>query len=76
MTIENILYIIILERLFDYATKGAGIMTQNEMELLNLIRDSDDPERAMQVAVEIICQYIEQPLSCQAQAAACLPAPV
>ena len=48
-------------------------MTNNEKELLNIIRQSPDPERAMQVAVEIICQYIERPLSCQEQAAACLP---
>lgn len=51
-------------------------MTQNELELLNLIRASDDPEQALLVAVEIICHYIEPPLSCLTQAAACLPEPV
>ena len=51
-------------------------MTANEMELLNMIRQSDDPVRAMQVAVEIICQYIGQPLSCQEPIAADLQAQV
>lgn len=51
-------------------------MTHNEMELVKLIRESDDPERAMQVAIEIICQYIGQPLSCPEPAVACLPVPV
>ena len=51
-------------------------MTQNEIELLNMIRESEDPERAIQVAIEIICQYIELPLSYPEPAAACLPAPV
>ena len=50
-------------------------MTRNEIELVELIRGSDDPERAVQVAIEIISQYIGQPLSCPEQAAACLPEP-
>ena len=50
-------------------------MTENELELLNLVRECENPERAMQIAIEIICQYIERPLSCPEPAAACLPAP-
>lgn len=50
-------------------------MTEHEVELLKLIRECENPERAMQVAIEIICQYIELPLSCQEPSAACLPAP-
>ena len=50
-------------------------MTQNEMELATLIRESDDPEHAMKVAIEIICQYIGLPLSCPEQAAACPQVP-
>lgn len=48
-------------------------MTPNEIELLNIIRESEDPERAMQVAIEIICQYLKQPESFESQAVACLP---
>lgn len=51
-------------------------MTNNELELLNMIRQASDPAKAMQVAVEIICQYIEQPLSCSKPSAAGLPAQV
>lgn len=50
-------------------------MTENELELLKLVRECENPERAMQAAIEIICQYIEQPLSFEEQAAACLQAP-
>lgn len=67
--------ILVIERLFANATREARIMTENEMELVTMIRESDDPERAVQVAIEIICQYIGQPLSCPEPAAACLPAP-
>lgn len=49
-------------------------MTHNEMELVKLIREHSDPEQAMRIAVEIISQYIERPLSCSEPAAACPPA--
>ena len=49
-------------------------MTANEMELLNMIRQSDDPVRAMQVAVDIICQYIGQHESFEGPSAADLQA--
>ena len=48
-------------------------MTQNELDLLNLIHASNNPEQALLVAVEIICHYIEPPLSCLTPAAADLP---
>lgn len=50
-------------------------MTQNEMELVTLIRESDDPEHAIKVAIEIICQYIGLHESCPEQAAACPQVP-
>lgn len=49
-------------------------MTENEMELLKLIRENTDPERALQIATEIICQYIGQRESCPEQELVCLPA--
>ena len=33
-------------------------MTENEMELIRLIRESKDPAKAMVAAVEIICQFL------------------
>lgn len=36
-------------------------MTNNEIELLELIRNSDNPEQAIVTAVEIILSYISNP---------------
>lgn len=35
-------------------------MTEREQELLTLIRDSDDPEKALCTAVDIILSYLTQ----------------
>ena len=40
--------------------KGTGTMTKNELELLNIIRTSDNPQQATMIAIDIICQYIRQ----------------
>lgn len=34
-------------------------MSENELVLINMIRESEDPVKAMAIAVEIICQYID-----------------
>ena len=33
-------------------------MTKNELELLDIIRSSDNPQQATMTAIDIICQYI------------------
>ena len=33
-------------------------MTKNEQELMNVIRTSDNPNQAMMIALDIMCQYI------------------
>lgn len=33
-------------------------MTQNELELLNLIREHNNPEQALITAIEIIVEYL------------------
>jgi hypothetical protein len=38
-------------------------MTQNEQELLDIIRTNENPQKALMTAIDIICQYIKQPLS-------------
>ena len=38
-------------------------MTRNEYELMYLIRTNDNPQQALMTALDIICQYIKQPLS-------------
>jgi hypothetical protein len=35
-------------------------MTNNELELLNLIRESDNPEQALCTAIDTIIKYLEQ----------------
>lgn len=34
-------------------------MTENEQHLLRIIRDSEQPEKALQIAISIIIQFIE-----------------
>jgi hypothetical protein len=35
-------------------------MTENEIMLLNLIRNHPNPEQALLIAIEIICKHLEQ----------------
>ena len=35
-------------------------MTENELKLLNLIREHNHPDRAMEVAITTICWYLMQ----------------
>jgi hypothetical protein len=35
-------------------------MTRNELELLNMIRDHDNPEIALETALDTIISYLEQ----------------
>lgn len=35
-------------------------MTKNEKELLDLVRGSNDPERALVTAVQIITEFVKQ----------------
>lgn len=46
-------------------------MTNNEIELLNLIRESDDPTQALNVAIEIIISYLKQPESFEVPSPVC-----
>jgi hypothetical protein len=45
-------------------------MTENERELINLIRENDYPEKALTKAVETILAYLKQRGSFQEQASA------
>lgn len=35
-------------------------MSKNEIELLNIIRENDNPEQAMLIAVDIITTFLKQ----------------
>jgi hypothetical protein len=34
-------------------------MTKNELELINIIRNSGDPEKALQTATSVILEYLQ-----------------
>lgn len=48
-------------------------MSENEMELLGMIREHDDPEKALAVAVDVITDFLKQLQSSEAPTAACPP---
>ena len=50
-------------------------MAYNENDVINKIRGSKDPDRAMQIATEIILDYLMQRESSQLQSAALLQEP-
>ena len=55
--------------------KGIGKMAYNENDVIKKIRESRDPDRAMQIATEIILDYLMQRESSQLQSADPLPEP-
>ena len=48
-------------------------MTENEKELIKLIRENDNPEQALMTAAVIILGFLKQHESSEEQALACLP---
>ena len=40
--------------------EGGSSMTENEKELIRIIRSSNDPAKAMEIAIEIICQFLQE----------------
>ena len=47
-------------------------MTANEIELIKLIRENDNPEQALSTAVDIILLFLVQQQSFEVQAVVCL----
>ena len=47
-------------------------MTNNEKELISIIRENDKPEQALEVAVKVITDFLRQHESSEGQAAVCL----
>jgi hypothetical protein len=45
------------------SVKEYKIMTENEIKLLEVIRNSTDPKKAILTAIEIILEFLEQPQS-------------
>ncbi len=51
-------------------------MTENEKELINLIRENDNPSQALMTAAVIVLGYLKQHGSSEVQAAVAPPARV
>ena len=49
-------------------------MTENEKELIKLIRENDNPEQALMTATAIILDFLKQHESYQEASVACLQA--
>ena len=49
-------------------------MTNNERELLNIIREDENPARAVAITIDIILSFLEQHESSQLQEPVCLQA--
>ncbi len=47
-------------------------MTENEMELINMIRENDNPGQALMTAAVIVLGFLKQHESSVGQAAVCL----
>ena len=54
--------------------KGLGILSENGMELIRMIRENDNPEQALMAAATIILGYLKQHGSSEVQASADLQA--
>lgn len=48
-------------------------MSNNEIELINIIRENDNPEQAVLVAIDTILSFLEQHESYQLPSVAFLP---
>lgn len=48
-------------------------MSNNEIKLINMIRNNDNPEQALIVAIEIIISYLEQLELTEEQFPVCSP---
>ena len=48
-------------------------MTNNERELINIIRNHDNPEKAIEIAIQTILAFLEQDESSVEQSVVCSP---
>lgn len=50
-------------------------MSNNEMELIRMIREHDEPDKALTIALEVITSYLKQHGSFEEPVAACPQVP-
>ncbi len=53
---------LLLEHLFDIplVTKGDFLMTNNEIEMINIIRENDNLEQGLLIAIKVFSAFLEQ----------------
>ena len=54
--------------------RGIQFMTENEQELIRIIRENDNPAEALMTAAVIVLGFLKQHESSEEQVAVCLPA--
>ena len=76
MTILKIYPILFIEHLFGivYHERGLKILSENNMELIRMIRENDNPGQALNTAIVIVLDYLKQLESSEEQVAADLQA--
>ena len=50
-----------------------GSMSENNMELIGIIRENDNPEQALMIAAQVILDFLAQHESSEEPVAVCLP---
>ena len=64
MTASDAASIIIFKQMFVYDTesrKGNGTMSENELKVIQLINMSNDKEKAVKAALELLDAFLTQP---------------
>ena len=53
---------LLLEHLFEIplVTKGDFLMTNNEIEIINIIRENDNLEQGLLIAIKVFSAFLEQ----------------
>ena len=61
LTIPTIPHRIIIRTIVRYCLlrKGSKVVSKNELELINLVRDSADPERVAQYMLNLFLDYLQ-----------------
>ena len=60
-----------LENIYSHCKRGELIMTDNEKELIKIIRENDNPEQALMTAAVVILGFLKQHESSVEQVPAC-----
>lgn len=73
LTILKITATIQIEQMFGeaFGTKGMGMLGKNEIELIKMIRENDNPDNALLIATQVILEFLKLHGSSAEQVAVC-----